>query len=177
MVRRAHGRTPAIGTDSTPRDHILLIDDNREIVDLLREILNDEGFRVSVAYAPLPPAEVAALAPDLIIQELLFGGKSEAGWSDLEPGQMDPESARIPRILCTTSSERVQEPAMAAHLERLGIRVLLKPFAIGELLAAVTGAFAARQPGERTQPRPDDRPTPARASMPGDSGQYAAFPG
>lgn len=129
---------------AVPHAHVLLVDDTQAILDVMREVLQEEGYRVSVSLVPLEPARLVALAPDVIVQDLLFAGQSETGWSSLTLAQLHPELLRIPRILCTAASDRVREPAMAANLDTLGIRVLLKPFLLEDLLAAVSDALTAQ---------------------------------
>lgn len=53
-------------------------------------------------------------------------------------------SLRIDRST-TRASEQVSEPAMAAHLDRLGVQVVLKPFHLEDLLAAERGALTAQR--------------------------------
>jgi CheY-like chemotaxis protein len=126
------------------RPHILLVDDSPGIRDAIRLLLEDEGYRVSAADEPLDPAALIELAPDVVIQELRFHRSLEAGWSALTQMQLSPELARVPVILCTTESGRVQDPGMAANLDRLGVQVVLKPFVIEDLLTAVAEALTAR---------------------------------
>ena len=127
---------------SIQRPHILLIDDNAAILDVMRDLFHDEGYRVSVAQAPLDAAAVVEIAPDVIVHDLLFGGRADAGWSALAMSQVDSALARIPRILCTAATEMVREPALAEHLDRLGVRVVTKPFRLEDLLSAVTDALS-----------------------------------
>lgn len=126
------------------RPHILVIDDAPSILDPIGMLLEDEGYRVSLALRPLEPAGLLTLAPDVIVQELLFGGRPEVGWQALAQMQLTRGLTRIPVILCTTASHLVTEPAMAANLDAVGIRVVLKPFLLEDLLAAVADALAAQ---------------------------------
>ncbi len=48
--------------------------------------------------------------------------------------RMDPELARIPIVLCTAAVSVVRDEAMAEQLDRLGVRVVLKPFHIDQVL-------------------------------------------
>src|SRR5690606_10851361 len=103
---RAQPKGPAMST-AAQRPHILLIDDSPGICDAISMLLEDEGYRVSVANEPLGPAALIDLAPDVVIQELRFHRSLEAGWSALTHMRLSPELARIPVILCTTESSRV----------------------------------------------------------------------
>ncbi len=133
----------SLPTDSR-QPHILLIDDTQEILDLLHELLEEEGYRVTTSMARLDLGRIKALAPDIIIQDLLFEGNQETGWTFLTLSQLDPDVARIPLILCTAAVRTVNDPVMAEHLDHLGIRVVLKPFHVDELLTTIREVFAAQ---------------------------------
>jgi CheY-like chemotaxis protein len=114
--------------------HVLFINDTQEILDLMRELLEEEGYRVTTSVALLDMDKVKRLAPDIIVQDLLFEGTQELGWKTLHLLRMDPELARIPIVLCTAAMSVVRDPAMAEQLDRLGVRVVLKPFHIDQVL-------------------------------------------
>src|SRR5215216_5261247 len=117
--------------------HILIINDTQEILDLMQELLEDEGYWVTTSLALLDIAKVKALAPDIIIQDLLFEGTQELGWKFLTLARLDPVLARVPLVLCTAAVRTVNDPEMAEQLDRQGIRVVLKPFTIEDLLTAL----------------------------------------
>jgi CheY-like chemotaxis protein len=104
--------------------YVLLIDDTQEILDLMAELLEEEGYRVTCSQALLDITKVKALAPDVIVQDLLFEGTQELGWKFLELVRLDPE--------------------LAAQLGRQGIRVVLKPFTIEDLLRALRESLTAQ---------------------------------
>jgi CheY-like chemotaxis protein len=124
--------------------HILVINDTQEILDLMAELLEEEGYRVTTSLALLDIAKVKALAPDVIIQDLLFEGTQELGWKFLTLVRLDPELARIPLILCTAAVRTVNDPEMAEQLDRQGIRVVLKPFTIEDLLTTLSEVLTAQ---------------------------------
>ena len=124
--------------------HILIINDTQEILDLMAELLADDGYRVTTSLALLDMSKVKTLAPDIIVQDLLFEGTQELGWKFLTLVRLDPELARIPLILCTAAVRTINDPEMAEQLDRLGVRVVLKPFLIEDLLSAITGALTAQ---------------------------------
>ena len=131
-------------TADTRQPHILVINDTQEILDLIQELLEEEGYRVTTSLALLNMDKVKALAPDIIVQDLLFEQTQEQGWKFLTLSQLDPELARIPLILCTAATRTVNEPEMAQQLDRLGIRVVLKPFNIEELLSVLAETLAVQ---------------------------------
>jgi CheY-like chemotaxis protein len=131
-------------TTAGHQPHILVINDTQEIIDLMAELLAEEGYQVSTSLALLDIAKVKALAPDIIVQDLLFEGTQELGWKFLTLVRLDPELSRIPLILCTAAVRTVNEPEMAEQLDRLGVRIVLKPFLIEDLLSAITGSLTAQ---------------------------------
>jgi CheY-like chemotaxis protein len=124
--------------------HILIINDTQEILDLMAELLEDEGYRVTTSLALLDISKVKTLAPAIIVQDLLFEGLQETGWKFLTLVRLDPELARIPIILCTAAVRTVSDPEMAEQLDRLAVRIVLKPFLIEDLLSAIAGALTAQ---------------------------------
>ena len=120
--------------------HILVVDDTQEILDLLQELLEEEGYRVTTSMAVLDLDKVKTLAPDLIIQDILFEQTQELGWKFLTLVRLDPDLRAIPLILCTAAVQVVRDEVMAEKLRQLGVRVVLKPFQIAELLAAIEEA-------------------------------------
>ena len=124
--------------------HVLIINDTQEILSLMQELLEDEGYRVTTWLALLDIEKVKALAPDVVVQDLLFEGMQETGWKFLQLMRLDPELARIPLILCTAAVRTINEPEMAEQLDRLGVSVVLKPFLIEDLLSAIAGALTAQ---------------------------------
>jgi CheY-like chemotaxis protein len=124
--------------------HILIINDTQEILDLMAELLEDEGYRVTTSLALLDISKVKTLAPAIIVQDLLFEGLQETGWKFLTLVRLDPELARIPIILCTAAVRTVNDPEMAEQLDRLAVRIVLKPFLIEDLLSAIAGALTAQ---------------------------------
>jgi CheY-like chemotaxis protein len=138
-----HRKDAAMSADGR-QPHILIINDTQEILDLMAELLADEGYQVTTSLALLDMSKVKTLAPDIIVQDLLFEGMQETGWKFLHLVRLDPELARIPIILCTAAVRTTNEPAMAEQLDRLGVRVVLKPFLIEDLLSATAGALTAQ---------------------------------
>jgi CheY-like chemotaxis protein len=124
--------------------HVLIINDTQEILNLMAELLEDEGYRTTSWLALLDIEKVKALAPDVVVQDLLFEGVQETGWKFLQLMRLDPELARIPLILCTAAVRTIHDPEMAQQLDRLGVRVVLKPFLIEDLLGAIGGALTAQ---------------------------------
>jgi two-component system, OmpR family, response regulator VicR len=138
-----HLKDAAMSADGR-QPHILVINDTQEILDLMQELLEEEGYRVTTSLALLDIAKVRAISPDIIVQDLLFEGTQELGWKFLTLVRLDPQLARIPLVLCTAAVRTVKEPEMAEQLDRQGIRVVLKPFTIEDLLTTLNDVRTAQ---------------------------------
>src|SRR5687767_9845603 len=84
-----HRKDASMSADGR-QPHILIIDDTQEILDLMQELLEGEGYRVTASLALLDIDKVKALAPDILIQDLLFEGTQELGWKFLTLVRLDP---------------------------------------------------------------------------------------
>lgn len=146
---------------SDSRPHILVMDDEQAIVDVLRELLEEEGYRVSTSLYLFDLSKIRELAPDALMLDIMFAGES-TGWPFITLARLDRDVCRIPMVLCTAAVTTV-EPMMN-RLAAQRIRVVWKPFDIDELLGALAGCF-----GATSAPIPlDDKPMTCRLD-----GRYA----
>ena len=76
----------------------------------MTELLEEEGYRVTISLALLDIDKVKDLAPEIIVHDLLVEQTQELGWKFLRQVRLDPELARIPLILCTASVRTIKEP-------------------------------------------------------------------
>ena len=130
----------------TPRaKHILAGDDSPVILQLLREILEAEGYRVSTEPEPLDLATVRRLAPDLVILDHMLEEGAGSGWRLLRELREDADLASLPVVICTGAVHRVRQGE--AELRAMGAGVVTKPFDIDDLILAVDRAWAPRAPG------------------------------
>ena len=121
---------------------IMVINDTQEILDMFRAILEDDGYEVILySFAILDMTEYERVKPDLIILDLVFGSE-KSGWQMLQKLKMNRSTATIPIILCTAATNAVRE--MEGYLLSKGVGVLLKPFDIDDLAAAVKLALKSR---------------------------------
>jgi CheY-like chemotaxis protein len=115
--------------------HILCVNHAPEILALFRDLLEDEGFRVStLTTVERDLDEVVALAPDLITIDYMWT-TSDNEWTFLTLLRMDPRTQHIPIILCTGAVVQARE--MEQHLTTIGVRIVLKPFNIEAFVRAV----------------------------------------
>ncbi|MGH2559131.1 MAG: response regulator [Thermomicrobiales bacterium] len=125
--------------------HILVVNDSQEILELFRDLLEEEGYRVSLySYALHDLNEVKEIGPDLMILDFLIGGE-EWGWQFLQKVRLDRETASIPIIVCTAAVHLVRE--LQGHLTEKQISVILKPFDIDDVLHQVANVLGANGKG------------------------------
>lgn len=125
---------------TTPdKQHILVINDTQEVLEVMRELLEDEGFRVTLHSDAIRDIDrIRAIAPDLVILDHLMGDE-EYGWQIIQKLRLDRDLAKLPIIVCTAAARMVRD--LEGHLKAKDITVVLKPFDIDDLLAAVRAAL------------------------------------
>ncbi len=127
------------------RPHVLCINNDPGVLGLFAALLDDGGagpYRVTTrAYVDHDMATLRALDPDLIVLDYMWRD-DDAGWSLLQMLRMDPATAAIPVVLCTGAVREVE--ALGGHLAEMGVSVVLKPFNIDQLEAAIAGGLAAK---------------------------------
>jgi two-component system, chemotaxis family, chemotaxis protein CheY len=116
----------------TVRFRILLVEDDRDVRESMRELLVDTGYDVVIASEGRQALDRLADGPlpDLILLDLMMVGMD--GYQFLVEMRRDPEQATIPVVVLTA-----QGPA-AISAEALGVAcVLRKPFELDELLTEI----------------------------------------
>ncbi|HYD61551.1 MAG TPA: response regulator transcription factor [Noviherbaspirillum sp.] len=115
-----------------PVDHILIVDDDAEIRNLLAQYLEKAGMRVSVASGSRQMRSIlAAKSVDLLVLDLMLTGESGLDLCrDLRAG---PHQA-IPILILTARND---EPDRIVGLEMGADDYLTKPFVSRELLARI----------------------------------------
>jgi DNA-binding response OmpR family regulator len=135
----------ASATPTETRGRILVVNDTPEILELLRDILEEAGFEVALySYASRDLDDVKRVQPDLIVLDFIIGGE-DRGWQLLQKLKLDRETASIPVVVCTAAVGLVRE--LEGHLRAKGVSVVLKPFDIDDLVAQVEAAWQGREPG------------------------------
>ncbi|HET8913842.1 MAG TPA: response regulator [Ktedonobacteraceae bacterium] len=121
---------------------IFVIDGTQDILDLIRLILEEEGYKV---YASLTPpknlTDIERLQPDLIILDFI-PGKFIQRWQFLQRLKEFDTTTLIPIILCTVGLREIHQ--QEDYLTKLGVKIIYKPFEIDDLLDAVHQAILLR---------------------------------
>jgi two-component system, OmpR family, alkaline phosphatase synthesis response regulator PhoP len=131
-----------------PVDHVLVVDDEPAIVEIVRDYLADAGFRVSTAGDGGEALQlVRSIRPDLIVLDLGL-----PGLDGLDLARTVRRTSDVPIIMLTARSD---EADRVAGLELGADDYLVKPFSPRELLARVRAVLRRT----RGAPEPgDDRP-------------------
>jgi DNA-binding response OmpR family regulator len=131
--------------------HILCINHSPDILGLYRDLLEEDGFRVSTLLAmDRDLTAIAALTPDAVIIDFMETS-SDDEWTFLTMLTIDPRTHHIPLILCTAAVRQAME--MEPRLARIGVRVVFKPFDIATLVRAVRAALNQTPVHEPGRPR------------------------
>jgi len=126
--------------------HILAINDSEDVLQLYRDLFEEEGYRVSTqAYVSTDLGAICELRPDLIILDYMSEAE-DAGWALLQMLRMSPDTEAIPIVLCTGAIRQVAP--LTGHLAEMGVRVILKPFNIEDLLLEIARALGDVSPPE-----------------------------
>ncbi len=130
----------------TSEPHILIVDDNREIRDLVSRLLTREGFRVSAAADGRAMRKTLADAQiDLVLLDLMLPG--EDGLSLCRSIRAD---SRLPIIMLTAKGDEVDR---VIGLEMGADDYLAKPFGSRELVARIR-AVLRRSASDTPAPGP-----------------------
>lgn len=129
------------GAAAGPGRHVLIVEDEANIVEAMRYLLVRDGWRVSVH--PRGEDAVAAVrdaAPDLLVLDLMLPGLS--GLEILGALRADPATADLPVLMLTAKGqERDRSAAMQAGADLF----MTKPFANADFLSAARDLAAARR--------------------------------
>jgi two-component system alkaline phosphatase synthesis response regulator PhoP len=126
---------------------VLVVDDERDIVDLIRYNLTKEGFDVTAAYNGKEALEKAALIPDLIILDLMMPVLD--GFETCKRIKADARTWKIPLVFLTASSSEADE---VIGLELGADDYIQKPISPRKLVARVKAALRRTEQGAEEQP-------------------------
>lgn len=114
---------------------IMVVNDDRHFLELVELLLTEEGYEVSLHSERITDITVVKkIMPDLVIIDQLFNSDKH-GWELIQQMRLDPSTIAIPIILCTTEGKTVEQ--LQEQLDKVHVRVVLKPFDIDDLYNAV----------------------------------------
>jgi DNA-binding response OmpR family regulator len=118
--------------DPATQPLIVVINDDPAFLDLVKDLLEDERFRVEVRRIGTGAYQfVKDRQPALVILDVKLGDKS--GWDVCQAIVLDPATRQIPVLVCSAAVDELR--TMADRVRRLGGDVLRKPFALDALVS------------------------------------------
>ena len=125
---------------------VVVVDDNRIFVDLVRDLLEDEGWEtVALHRGDAAFATIKREQPDLVILDIRME-EPDTGWQVLALLVLDPATRHIPVLM--SSSDWNQLYQKDAWLQAHGVGILPRPFDLADLTATLervmTGSDARR---------------------------------
>ncbi len=114
---------------SEKKPRVLIVDDEPEIVTLLKAFLEKSGFEVSDAangqlalkYFGIEPADLNVVLPDIVILDIMMPVMD--GYALNAKLQADPRTAKIPIVILTAKGQKMRElfemaPNVAAYVQK-----------------------------------------------------------
>ena len=137
VLRRSRPAEPQRALPSMPampeKREVLLIEDNKDMVDQFRRALQREGFEVQTADHPAYTEAMASnLRPSVIVMDVNFA--EGEGWSILERLKLRDDTFDIPVVVVSLSDEVDRALKLGAHA------FVQRPFMPEDLLKAVLDA-------------------------------------
>jgi two-component system, OmpR family, alkaline phosphatase synthesis response regulator PhoP len=124
-----------------PKEHILVVEDEEDILELLRYNLSKEGFRVTGVVSGEEAVRAArSTPPDLIILDLMLPGMD--GLTVCRELKLDAKTREAPIIILTAKGG---EADIVAGLELGADDYVIKPFSPRVLLARLRAVLRRRQ--------------------------------
>jgi two-component system response regulator VicR len=121
---------------------ILCIDDEPEMIDLIRLILSRRGFDVRGAFNGEEGLKIIHEAhPDLILLDLMMPDMD--GWEVYQRMKADETTKKIPVIVVTAKAQSIDK-VLGLHIAKVD-DYIAKPFSPQELLNSVDDVLAGRK--------------------------------
>jgi DNA-binding response OmpR family regulator len=112
---------------------ILVVDDEQDVVDVLRLVLGKNGYEVLTATSGMDGLTQAQCAlPDLILLDIMM--HQVDGWEVLKLLKLDERTGGIPVVIL---SARVEPKDKIRGLQEGAIDYVTKPFAVREILEKI----------------------------------------
>jgi len=118
---------------------ILCIEDEPEMIDLIRLILERRGFNVQGAAGGMEGIKkIRELLPDLVLLDLMMPDMD--GWEVYQQMKADEATRGIPVIVVTAKAQSIDK-VLGLHIAKVD-DYIAKPFSPQELLDSVEKVFA-----------------------------------
>jgi two-component system response regulator VicR len=121
---------------------ILYIEDEQEMIDLVRLILSRRGFEIRGANGGKAGLEIIRKDhPDLVLLDLMMPDMD--GWEVYQQMKADEATKDIPVIVVTAKAQSIDK-VLALHIAKVD-DYIAKPFSPQELLTSVDNVLAGKQ--------------------------------
>ena len=127
------------------KQHILVVDDDVQLVSTAKTLLENVGYQVSYAYQSEKGMELAKeTEPDLILLDIMFAGPPGPDGVEISRQlHRDPELGDVPVVILSGVKKVLDMPVkLAPDEDYMPVKAFLeKPFKPQELLDAVEKAL------------------------------------
>ena len=121
---------------------ILCIEDEQEMIDLIRLILSRRGFEISGANGGKEGLEIIRKEhPDLVLLDLMMPEMD--GWEVYQQMKSDEATKGIPVIVVTAKAQSIDK-VLGLHIAKVD-DYITKPFSPQELLASVDNVLGMKK--------------------------------
>jgi DNA-binding response OmpR family regulator len=118
---------------------ILVVDDEEDVVDVLRLVLGKKGYEVVAATSGMDGlARAQSGLPDLILLDIMMHQMD--GWEVLKLLKLDERTGGIPVVIL---SARVEARDKIRGLQEGAIDYVTKPFSVREILEKIEAVLGA----------------------------------
>src|SRR5512142_209288 len=127
--------------DHNSQKRILCIEDEPEMIDLIRLILGRRGFQVSGATGGQAGLQAVRMErPDLVLLDLMLPDMD--GWEVYQHVNADESTRTIPVIVVTAKAQSIDK-VLGLHIAKVD-DYIAKPFSPQELLSSVEKTLAEK---------------------------------
>lgn len=122
---------------------IVCVEDEPEMIDLIRLILGRRGFEVKGAAGGVEGLQVIREdQPDLILLDLMMPDMD--GWEVYQQLKADEKTKHIPVIVVTAKAQSIDK-VLALHIAKVD-DYIAKPFSPQELVSSIEKVLQKKQP-------------------------------
>jgi two-component system alkaline phosphatase synthesis response regulator PhoP len=119
---------------------ILVVDDEKDIIEMLRYNLQKEGYHVLVALDGKRALEMSLKLPDLILLDVMLPELD--GWEVARRLRSDKKTSRIPIVFLTARTNEMDE---VVGLELGADDYIVKPISLPKLMARIRAVFRRKE--------------------------------
>ena len=113
---------------------IMVVDDEPDVVDLVKLVLESDGFEVYTAYSGKEALEkIGKVVPDLVLLDIMMPQMD--GWEVYSRIRANPKTKDIPVAMLTAKSQSIDK-MIGLHVVKVD-DYITKPFGRSELLERV----------------------------------------